>query len=130
MARSRVATLLSRAREITLRGWYAVNGLKRIARAEDPRAQLDKERVYFVSHQKARERRMAAARMIDEATDVYGPVLGWYAILDERTDADCRNAHGKNFRASKRPRIGYPSTVHLHCRCSPGAPWPNAQMLR
>lgn len=130
MARSKAARLLSRSYEITLRGWFVVNGLKRIAKAEDKRAQLEKEKLFFALHQKARQRREAAARMIDEAADVYGPLLGWYAILDERTTADCRTRHGKNFRAKKKPRGGYPSQIHLNCRCSPGAPWPQGQLIR
>lgn len=129
MAQRRLAFLLAKSKEITRRGWYIVNGLKRLAQAEDKRAQLEQERRFFAMHQKARDRRLAAARMIDEAVDVYGPVLGWYSVLQPNTDAHCRDNHGGNFRASRPPKGGYPSTVHLNCRCSPGAKWPNGRML-
>src|SRR5215212_9600187 len=95
--RSSVAAFLSRGEEAVLRGWFVVNALKRLSQAEDKRHQLEKEKTYFKAHTRARERRRAAADMVDSATQVYGPTLGWRAVLDDRTSADCRAAHNKNF---------------------------------
>ncbi len=130
MVRRRVARLLYRSYEITLRGWFVVNGLKRLAKAEDKRAQLEKEKLFFRAHQKMRDKRRAANEMIDAMADVYGPLLGWYLGPIEKHCVICIDAHGANFKVSRRPRIGWPSTVHDHCACSPGAPWPNGRMLR
>ncbi len=130
MARSKIARLLSRSYEITLRGWFVVNGLKRLAKAEDKRAQLEKEKLFFRAHQKMRDKRLAAAEMIDAARYVYGDVLGWYLGPLENHCPICLGAEGKNFKSSRRPGIGWPSSAHPNCDCSPGAPWPQGQMIR
>lgn len=83
---------------------------------------LEKERTYLRQHLQAVQRRNEAALKVATAQARYGPDLGWYAILDDRTSAECRRAHGSNFRADQPPRIGYPGTVHTHCRCKPGPP--------
>lgn len=107
-----------------------MNGLKRLAKAEDKRAQLEKEKLFFALHQKARQRREAVARMVDEAASIHGDLLGWRAVIDDRTTVDCREAHNKNFRASRPPRRGFPGAVHPRCRCGISAPIPGAQTLR
>jgi hypothetical protein len=49
-----------------------------------------------------------------------GGLLGWYSRNDDRTSAECLAAHGKNFDPNVIPPIGYPGSVHPHCRCRPG----------
>jgi SPP1 gp7 family putative phage head morphogenesis protein len=79
---------------------------------------------YFNQHLEAMLNRARAANAVDRATKIYGDMLGWYARLDNRTSPECREANGKNFHASVRPPIGYPGSVHPHCRCKPGKPFP------
>lgn len=83
---------------------------------------LDKERRFARQHLEAVARRVLAARQVAAAADRFGQDLGWYAILDNRTSPECRRAHGSNFSAAQPPKIGYPGTVHTHCRCKPGPP--------
>jgi len=89
---------------------------------------------YFEMQIRAEERRMRAAAGQDMAAmlnDDRKPegLLGWRAVLDDRTTAECRDAHGKNFRADKMPAIGWPGSVHVHCRCSAGPAIPGAPLL-
>jgi len=87
------------------------------------------EAVYFRQHVQAAGQRMFAASKIDSLAMQYGPVLGWYAANDKRTTAECRAANGKNFSALAPPAIGWPGVVHMNCRCQPGPPYKNAEML-
>ena len=116
-------------REIALRGWFAVNALKRLWQAEDKRAQLEKEKRYFAAHRTMQDRRAKHAAIRDQMASLYGPVLGWYSVRGPTTEAHCRNNHGKNFRASRRPRGGFPGEVHPNCQCTPGAPWPDGRVI-
>lgn len=122
MAR-RIASLISRGEEALKRGWFAVNSLKRLIAADDRRAQLGSEKRYFKAHTDAQAKRKAISGQVDAAAERYGPVLGWRAQMDERTTSECRSANGRNFRADRRPTIGYPGTVHPHCRCEITAPY-------
>lgn len=128
MARG-LASLTSLAEEALMRGFFAINAIKRIAAAEDKRAQLDNERTYFDAHKRASKRRRAVVEQVDAASARYGPVLGWKATLDARTTPECRNAHGSNFRADRPPSIGYPGATHPRCRCEVTAPHTNGRML-
>lgn len=83
----------------------------------DIRAQ---EQRYFQQHIDAMKNRRDAATKVDSAARRYGTTLGWYAVLDNRTSKECREAHGRNFDATRRPAIGYPGAVHPHCRCRAG----------
>lgn len=90
---------------------------------------VKQERRYFAQHLVAVWGREHAAAQVDSAWMSYGPVLGWYTVLDRNTSAGCRAANGKNFLAAAMPAIGFPGTVHPHCRCYPGAPHPGGRML-
>lgn len=92
-------------------------------------AQLARERKFYAMHQQANWNRTAAAGRVDMAAMEHGPILGWLSVLDSRTSAECRSAHGKNFYASAMPDIGFPGDVHLSCRCLPSAPWPGGKLL-
>lgn len=78
------------------------------------------EKPYFQQHMNAVQNRHRAAIDVDKMARRYGDQLGWHAILDQRTSTECRQANGTNFSAATRPAIGYPGSVHPHCRCKPG----------
>lgn len=90
---------------------------------------VSKENVYFLQHVNADAERIASATSIDSVAARYGDIIGWYANDDERVTAECRAANGKNFRVSDPPSIGYPGATHVECRCYPGPPHANAELL-
>jgi len=90
---------------------------------------LATERGYYQLHLAAMANRAAAAAETDAAAAKYGDLLGWKSVLDSRTSAECRAAHGKNYLASRMPDIGFPGAVHPSCRCLPSAPWPGGKLL-
>lgn len=92
-------------------------------------AGLARERRYYSAHTAAIWNRAVAAGRADMAALEHGDLLGWHAVLDDRTSAECRAADGRNFLASAMPDIGFPGAVHPHCRCLPVAPFPGARML-
>ncbi|HEY2090036.1 MAG TPA: hypothetical protein VGH54_28945 [Mycobacterium sp.] len=93
------------------------------------RDQLAVERRYYSLHLAAMWGRASAAGKTDMAALEHGNLLGWYAVLDGHTSAECRNADGMNYYASAIPDIGLPSAVHLHCRCEPGPAHPGGKLL-
>lgn len=119
--------------EATYRAQYALAASRRAQealRAGTPIQQVqDRERVYFQQHLHAMSNRKESAAQVDSAAKRYGPTLGWYAKLDSRTSAECRAAHGKNFEATRRPGIGYPGSVHPHCRCRAGKPFATSKTV-
>jgi hypothetical protein len=94
------------------------------------RAQLDAEARFYKQHLFAAQQRVAAAASIDGAGSIWGPVLGWRAVMDSAVTPDCRAADGRNFWADTPPDIGWPGTVHPRCRCHPVRPFRGAVMLR
>ena len=90
---------------------------------------LPRERRYFSQHIEAAWNRARAAAQVDQAFYAYGPLLGWYSVRDRTTSAECRAAHGGNFYVEYPPAIGWPGSVHPHCRCYPGVPVPGGRML-
>lgn len=120
-------------------GLYLVTAAGRLAEAEaeGPAALAlakEAEERYFDLHLVAEERRMRAAALQDMAARlnvdrVHPELLGWRAVLDDRTTPECRWAHGRNFRADRMPVIGWPGAVHVHCRCSPGPAIPGAPLI-
>lgn len=111
------------------RAAFIIRALGRIAKAPDKKKALALELKWWKAHLKANERRKTMARRVDWARGRYGDLLGWYAKMDDRTSAECRAAHGRNFHALQPPVIGYPGGVHLRCRCVPGPPHPGAKMV-
>lgn len=89
----------------------------------------EREQHYFRMHLHAVSQRQHAANRIDGLAMQHGDILGWYAVPDAKTTAECRAANGKNFRATIPPVIGWPGIVHTNCRCYPGPPWPRGRML-
>ena len=90
---------------------------------------LARERRYYSMHVAAMWNRSVAAGKTDMAALEHGDLLGWLAILDDRVSPECAAASGKNYHASAMPVIGYPGSVHPHCRCMPVAPWPGGRLL-
>jgi len=90
---------------------------------------LARERRYYAMHKAAMWNRATAAGRTDMEAAVHGDLLGWNAVLDSRTSRECRMADGKNFYASAMPDIGYPGSVHPHCRCFPGPAHPGGKVL-
>jgi F like protein len=90
---------------------------------------LARERRYYSLHLAAMWNRAAAAGKTDMAALEHGDLLSWNAVLDGKTSAECRAADGKNYHASVMPAIGYPGSVHPHCRCYPGPARPGAPLL-
>lgn len=107
------------------RAQYLVNAARRVS-AGAANGQLgesiDAEQKLFAAHQAATRKRQEAGQTVAEAEASHGPVLGWYAVDDSRTTADCRRMDKRNFYAHEAPPIGYPGAVHPHCRCTPGRP--------
>ena len=87
------------------------------------------ERRYYAQHLMAIWGRQKAGAQVDSAAMTYGRLIGWHTVRDKKTSAECLAADGKNFYADHMPVIGYPGTVHPHCRCLPGAPFPRGAIL-
>lgn len=92
-------------------------------------AGITRERRYYGLHLLAGWNRMDAAARVDTAVMEQGLLLGWNTVTDRRTSPECKAASGRNFRADRMPKIGYPGMVHPHCRCYPGPPRPGAKLL-
>lgn len=127
------ATRANRNAEVTYRAAYLINAARRIHRdlraGKSLHGAMTRERVNWVRHLDARDKRAVAAGDVDAVGKAFGQVLGWYAVGDERTSAECRLADGHNFVVGSRPVIGYPGTVHPNCRCRPGAPFEGAKFV-
>lgn len=90
-----------------------------------------KEQEYIVQHLVAQTKRNKAAYGVYNVWDGLNrpALLGWKAKMDNRTTAECRAADGKNFDPRNIPPIGYPGTVHVHCRCVAVKAYPGADRL-
>jgi Phage Mu protein F like protein len=115
------------ARRITTAGIRAVSHNESAVQAIAKAATA--ERHYYGQHLIASWNRMRSAAAVDTAASTYGLLLGWRTVLDSHTSPECRAANGLNFRADIMPRIGYPGSVHPHCRCYAGRPVPGARLL-
>jgi hypothetical protein len=134
-----LATRQAQLEELYYRAAYILAASRRIARSLAAGSSLEEavaaEKTYQAAHESARKARLAAAAEIDNAARAYGEPtadgaahwLGWYlsGTVDAHTAA-CEHADGRNFRTDRRPRIGWPGTVHYGCRCYAGPPYPTA----
>lgn len=121
------------------RALYLVAASERLRLAEQADKLRDAElleETYFAHHLMAEERRLrsaalvdSAARLLSDRTETPDDLVGWRAVLDERTTPDCRAAHGKNFVATRMPEPGWPGAVHPRCRCSVGPATPGAPLI-
>lgn len=122
-----------------LRATYLINASRRLAPTMRSREQWEQaqyvEQRYMAAHEEAERKRNESTRQVAETASAFGTdargelLLGWKAILDSRTSADCRQANGRNFNALVRPLIGYPGQPHLHCRCVATRPYPTRKRV-
>jgi SPP1 gp7 family putative phage head morphogenesis protein len=119
---SATASAESSALEPTYRAQYVLAAARRLSglEGEEREEALRREQRYFNLHIQAVANRRQSAANVDKARARYGNELGWYAKMDSRTSAECREANGKNFSATRIPPIGWPGSVHPHCRCKAG----------
>ena len=126
-----------RAEEEAAAAWraiYAVAATDRLSNPTDFDLAVERELQNYTLHTEAEERRLRAAALVDAAAQLMSDrttdnLLGWRAVVDDRTTPECRAAHGCNFRADRMPLIGWPGAVHMRCRCSAGPPIPGAPLL-
>ncbi len=122
------------------RAFYILAAAERLSRTDDLAHAEKVEEGYFARHVAAEWRRQRAAALVDvtqrllddrteEAPTTGPPLLGWRAVLDDRTTPECRWADGKNFRADQIPAIGIPGSVHPRCRCTSGPPIKGAALI-
>ncbi len=116
------------------RAHYAINASKRVAKdviaGEGVEKAISKEKRHFVAHRDAERRRIAAAKMIEAAAQLHGPVLGWRHGHPKEPRPNHLAADGKNFRADSIPTsTGALPGVLPNCTCVPTAPFPNAELL-
>lgn len=132
-ATSEQAQRQTAAEEVRFRAAFLLNSSRRIedawAKGTPPAEQAKREIRYWALHHQAAANRLERAREVDVASQAFGRLLGWYAVDDDRTSVECRRADGNNFRADQRPMIGWPGTVHPHCRCRPGLAHAGGRMV-
>jgi hypothetical protein len=87
------------------------------------------EQSYDKMHTKANQVRTQSLQQTEKVMLRNGPLVGWYAHYDSKTSPACRLANGHNFDAMQGTVIGYPGSVHPHCRCYAGPPHANGQMV-
>jgi hypothetical protein len=116
-----------RRTSVARRAAYILAAARRMAVAEPD---LEAERRYLAQHLSAERGRDEAAARVDQASSLYGPIVGWVSRKDDRVTPECAAAAGWNFRAAKPPVIGYPGTLHgSTCRCVAGPPFPGGRLL-
>lgn len=128
-ARPVSAAGIAAAANLRYRAAFIKNAVRRIAAAPDKKLAIARELTFFKAHLVAGKRRLLMGKRVDVARGRWGDLLGWYAKMDARTSAECRAADGRNFEVLAPPVIGYPGSVHPHCRCVPGPPFPGAKMV-
>lgn len=122
------------AGEPTYRAAYLLNAAARVKAAMAGGKTLEEalaaEQRFTVAHLNAQANRATAAAAVDKAAAAHrSGLLGWKAVMDSRTSAECRANNGANFSIVAPPVEGYPGAVHPHCRCRAIAPFVNARVL-
>lgn len=128
------------------RAHYAINVVKRLSAAvrapvrdeEGPgpgleqrlRTALEAEERFFGQHREAAKRRVAGAKLVDAASELYGEVLGWKHGHPKEPRPHHKAADGRNFRVGTVPAsTGALPGVLPGCTCSVVAPHENGEML-
>lgn len=117
------------------RAHYAINAARRMGRTvrsgESLKAALNRESTYLAQHREANRRRSAAARMIEAAVELHGPVLGWKHGHPKEPREAHAGADGMNFSAATIPMsTGALPGVLPGCTCTVVAPYPDGEMMR
>lgn len=130
------AQFIQHRQNLHRRAAYLINAARRASRAYEAggvdglNSAIERERRYWEQHLLAQARRTAAASAVaNEAQRQGGGLVGWHAVMDERTSRECRQAHGRNFDPNRIPPIGFPGSVHPHCRCSVGQPFATSRRV-
>jgi hypothetical protein len=112
---------------------FLINASRRITESMTKGKTADEagkvQRAYNKQHVVANRVRNEQIQKAKTVSDKHGPLVGWYAQFDSKTSPACRLANGNNFDAMAGTVIGYPGSVHPHCRCRVGPPFPNGQMV-
>lgn len=90
---------------------------------------IKKERPNTRAHEQARRNRLNIASKMQKLARQFGPLLGWYRDPLSDSESECVQADGHNFYATQGTIIGYPGSVHPHCRCVAGPPHPGGGMV-
>lgn len=120
------------ATEASYRAAYLLNASRRIMislKTGDLSQAVANERQYFKLHLGATAKRQSVGDQVDQMVALHGDQLGWKAVMDSRTSAECAEADGSNFDVTDPPLIGWPGSVHVHCRCKAVAPYTDAPSL-
>lgn len=128
------AARLVAAGEPTYRAAYLLAAARRVrasmAAGKTLEEALAVEQRFTLAHLAAQDNRARAAAAVDKAAATHrSGLLGWKAVMDSRTSAECRAANGRNFSLLSPPAIGYPGSVHVNCRCRPVTAFANAPMV-
>lgn len=147
------AVLADQQQEAIYRAAYLLASSRRIQDArdqavlhgEDPdqavRLAAEREARFYTAHEQAVTNRRRSAQAVDRTARDQGAVgidpvtglpslmVGWHAVSDHKTSAECRAADGHAFPVSRVPPIGWPGAVHPHCRCTAGAAQPGMPLL-
>ena len=128
------AAKLVAAAEPTFRAAYLLAAADRVRQAVAAGKTLEEalaaEQRHTLAHLNAQRNRAATAAAVDLAAVKHrSGLLGWKAVMDSRTSAECRSADGKNFSIFSPPVIGLPGSVHPHCRCRPVAAFEGAGLV-
>lgn len=128
------AARLVAAGEPTYRAAYLLAAANRVrasmAAGKTLEEALAVEQRFTLAHLAAQDNRARAAAAVDKAAATHrSGLLGWKAVMDSRTSAECRAADRRNFSLLSPPAIGYPGSVHPNCRCRPVAAFANAPMV-
>jgi hypothetical protein len=113
---------------------YAVNATKRVAANITDGAKIDAalrgEARHLAQHLDANRRRLAGARMIEAASELHGPLLGWKHGHPKEPRPNHAAADGANFRVGSVPlATGALPGVLPGCTCTVTAPHENGRML-
>lgn len=105
------------------RAAYLVNAVQRLSESDKAHTQnVLGELNNYRKHVRADNQRVYGAQRLQAAVNSYGPLLGWYSVVDERTTPECLAMNGKNFNPEDPPAAGLPGVTHVNCRCRPGPP--------
>lgn len=115
-----------RQRNIHRRAAYIVNAVRRMNtaltthQAPTIRATWNQELNHLAAHLQANHKRNESAINLARRWKHAGhpDLMGWQALLDGNTSPECAEASGRNFDPTVVPTIGYPGSVHPHCRCA------------
>lgn len=122
-----------RDQETFYRAAYVVNAAARIhasmSSGQTLKQAVSTERPNTRAHEQARRNRLNTAVEMQRLSDLFGPLLGWYRDPLSDSESECVQADGHNFDPAVGTVIGFPGSVHPHCRCVAGPPIDDGGMV-